>query len=158
MENQNEISIRFRAVLLDGKWIANTNFKDLLTTLNWQQANKKIGNLNTIAALAQHINYYIAGVLNVFEGGNLEIRDQYSFDFPVVESAAGWASILNNLFSNAEKFAKHLEQLSTEKLDQDFVAEKYGSYRRNMDGMIEHCYYHLGQIALLKKLILEGEQ
>jgi len=34
----------------------------------------------SIAALTFHINYYVAGVLNVFQGGKLEIRDKYSFD------------------------------------------------------------------------------
>ncbi len=29
-----------------------------------------------------------------------------------------------------------------------------GDYLRNIDGMIEHSYYHLGQIVLIEKLIL----
>ena len=40
-----------------------------------------------------------------------------------------------------------------EELSQGFVDEKYGTYSRNIDGMIEHSYYHLGQIVLIKKLI-----
>ena len=40
-------------------------------------------------------------------------------------------------------------------LKENFVDEKYGSYLRNIDGMIEHCYYHLGQIVLIKKIITE---
>ncbi|MGJ8593340.1 MAG: hypothetical protein ACSHXF_12375 [Aquaticitalea sp.] len=34
-----------------------------------------------------------------------------------------------------------------------FVDAKYGTYLRNIDGMIEHSYYHLGQIVLIKKLL-----
>ena len=40
-----------------------------------------------------------------------------------------------------------------ERLDENFVDEKYGNYTRNIDGMIEHSYYHLGQISLIKKII-----
>jgi hypothetical protein len=40
-----------------------------------------------------------------------------------------------------------------EKLNQVFVDEKYGTYQRNIDAMIEHAYYHLGQIVLIKKMI-----
>ena len=40
-----------------------------------------------------------------------------------------------------------------EKLDEPFVKEQYGSCRRNIEGMIEYCYYHLGQISLIKKLL-----
>lgn len=28
-----------------------------------------------------------------------------------------------------------------------------GTFLRNMDAMIEHAYYHLGQIVLIKKLL-----
>ncbi|MEM8891667.1 MAG: DUF1572 domain-containing protein, partial [Bacteroidota bacterium] len=45
---------------------------------------------------------------------------------------------------------------SEEKYKEGFVDEKYGTYRRNIDGMIEHCYYHLGQISIIRKMIAEG--
>lgn len=39
------------------------------------------------------------------------------------------------------------------KLNAYFVEEKYGSYYRNIDAMIEHSYYHLGQIVLINKIL-----
>ncbi len=156
MESPKQLSTRFRDVILNGKWIANTNFKDQLTQVTWQQANQKVGSLNTLAALAYHINYYIAGVLNVFKGGELEIRDKYSFDLPEIQSQADWENLLNDFWSNAEKFAGHIESMSEEKLEEVFVKEAYGTYRRNIEGMIEHCYYHLGQVSLIRKMIMES--
>jgi hypothetical protein len=38
-------------------------------------------------------------------------------------------------------------------LDQPFVEEKYGSYWRNIEGVIEHSYYHLGQVLLIQKVV-----
>ena len=49
----------------------------------------------------------------------------------------------------------YIELMSDKQLEQVFIDEKYGRYQRNLDTMIEHSYYHLGQIALMKKLILE---
>jgi len=158
MENSNQLANRFKEVLLKGKWIANTNFKDQLSNVTWQQATNRIGSLNTIAALTYHINYYIAGVLNVFEGGPLEIRDKYSFDLPEIKSKVDWDSLLNSMWDNADKFANHIELMSDEKLESIFVEEKYGNYRRNIEGIIEHSYYHLGQISLIKKMIKESEK
>ena len=158
MENTHQLANRFREVLLNGKWIANTNYKDQLSNLTWQQATKKIDSLNTIAALAYHINYYTAGILNVFEGGALEIRDKFSFDLPEIKSKEAWENLLNEMWANAEKFANQVEMMSNEKLEAVFVDEKYGSYRRNIEGVIEHSYYHLGQISLIKKIILEAEK
>ena len=155
METSNQLANRFREVFLNGTWIANTNYKDQLSGLNWKQAITKIGSLNSIQALTYHINYYVAGVLQVFEGGNLDIRDKYSFDFPDVKSEEEWNVLLNDLLSNAEVFASHIELMPNEKLEDDFVDKKYGSYRRNIEGMIEHSYYHLGQISLIRKMILE---
>ena len=149
-----QLANRFREVILNGVWIANTNFKHQLADLNWEQATTKIGALNTIAALTFHINYYVAGVLNVLEGGSLDIRDKYSFDLPPLTSQNDWEKMLATFWENAEKFAALVERMPDEKLDEAFVDEKYGNYERNIEGMIEHCYYHLGQITLLKKTLL----
>ena len=157
MENSKQIAARFREVLLNGKWIANTNFRDQLSHVDWKQATTRIGSLNTIAALAYHINYYIAGILNVFEGGALEIRDKYSFDLPPIRSKEDWDNLLNGMWANAEKFAAHVERMPDEQLEEPFVDEKYGNYRRNIEGVIEHSYYHLGQVSLIRKMILESE-
>ncbi len=152
MKTSSQLAERFREVLLDGKWIVNTNFKESLSNINWQQATQKTGSLNTIAALTFHVNYYIAGLCDFFENGKLEIHDKYSFDFAPINSAEAWDALRKSLFENSEKFAKFIESFSDEKLNEIFADEKYGTYQRNIEGMIEHCYYHLGQISLLKKL------
>ena len=154
MSTTSQLSKRFREVLLDGKWIANTNFKEQLSDVTWEQATTKIDSLNTIAMLTFHIDYYIAGLVNVFEGGDLEIKDKFSFDLPPIESQEQWENLLNKLWQDSEKFATLLEQMPNSKLDEVFVDEKYGTYLRNIDGMIEHSYYHLGQVTLIKKMIL----
>ena len=87
-----------------------------------------------------------------FLGGNLEIRDQYSFDFPEINSQEEWQNFLIKFWKDSEEFANLVEKLPEEKLAEAFVNEKYGSYLRNIDGMIEHCYYHLAQIVLIKKI------
>lgn len=153
MSSVSQLAKRFREVLLDGVWIANTNFKDQLSDVTWQQAVTKIDSLNTIAMLTFHIDYYIAGIVNVFEGGDLEIKDKFSFDIPSIESQQQWEALLSKLWTDSERFAALLEQMPDSQLDEVFVDEKYGTYRRNIDGMIEHCYYHLGQITLIKKLL-----
>lgn len=136
--------------------MTNTNFKAQVSDLTWQEATTKIGSLNTIAALTFHINYYIEGVANVLEGGALEIRDKYSFDCPPIKSTEDWEALLKNMCQQAEKFADLIENMPDQKLETIFVDEKYGTYRRNINGIIEHSYYHLGQISLIKKMIREA--
>lgn len=152
MKLSAQIANQFREAFLNGTWIS-TNFKAQLSDVTWEQATTKIGNLNTIAALTFHINYYVAGVLKVLEGGTLDIRDKYSFDMPPIHSKKDWEKLRNEFLHNAEKFASLMDEIPDEKYNEPFVDEKYGNYLRNMHGMIEHAYYHLGQIVLIKKLI-----
>lgn len=153
MESAQQIAKRFREVLLNGTWVANTNYKDQLSDLSWEIATSELQATNSIAVLAQHIHYYIQGLNTVFKGGNLEIKDKFSFDFPPITSQVEWETFLFQFWNDSEEFARLLEQMSDETLNQVFVEEKYGTYQRNIDAMIEHSYYHLGQIVLLKKMI-----
>ncbi|NAS13857.1 DinB family protein [Poritiphilus flavus] len=156
MRRTESIANRLREVLLDGRWIANTNVKDQIESISWQQAVQKVDSLNTLAALTYHLNYYLGGVLNVFKGGELEIRDKYSFDLPPIRSERDWQSLIEDFLSNSEEFIEHVASLEEQKLDEPFVDKKYGSYERNLEGVIEHSYYHLGQMALINKMILGG--
>ena len=156
MNLSSQIADQFREVQLSGKWVVVTNLKEQLDDLTWEQANVRIGGLNSIAMLTFHINYYVAGVLQVLEGGSLDIRDKYSFDMAPITSQEDWDQLRQKAYRDAERFAELIEQMSEEKLFSGFVMEKYGNYYRNLLVMIEHSYYHLGQIVLLKKLILQG--
>lgn len=157
MSQSKFMADRLREVFLNGRWIANTNYKDQIESVNWQQATQQVGSLNTIALLTFHINYYVGGLLKVFQGGPLDIRDKYSFDLPPITSEADWKSLMDNFLSNAEAFAQVVETMSDAQLQGPFVDPKYGTCLRNIEGVIEHSYYHLGQISLIKKMILEGE-
>lgn len=158
MSRIESITNRLNEVFLNGIWIANTNYKQQLQAVTPEQAIHKIGSLNTIAALTYHINYYLAGLLQVFDGGKLEIKDKYSFDLPEIQSEKDWEQLVNNFLTNAEKFISSVQQMPDERLDAPFADEKYGTYLRNIEGVIEHSYYHLGQISLIKKLISTTSQ
>ena len=153
MARNKELADRLTEVLLSGRWIANTNYKELLVNITWEQAMQKMARLNSIAALTFHVNYYLAGIINVFKGGELEIRDAYSFDHPKIESERDWESLKSDFVKNAETFVDEVSRLSENTLNSTFVDEKYGTYVRNIEGVIAHSYYHLGQISLLKKMI-----
>ena len=159
MSSSTQITQQFREVYLNGKWVVATNFQEQIADISWEQATTKVSTLNTIAALVFHLNYYVEGVLKVLEGGPLTIRDKFSFDLPPIESQADWERLRNKAIDNAEKFAAALEKLSDEDLAAPFVDEKYGTLERNIHVMIEHGYYHLGQIVLIKKMLLsKGEK
>ena len=132
---------------------ANPYMEGLLQGVTRAQATTQVYDLNTIAKLVFHVNYYIAGVADVLDGGDLVIRDKYSFDLPPIESDADWQTLLDKTWADAERFATLIEELPESRLWEPFYDQKYGSYFKNLEGIIEHTHYHMGQIALIKKIV-----
>lgn len=151
MELNIYLANRLKEIFTEGKWVVGTNFKAEIMDLDWKQATQKIDNFNTIADLTFHIDYYIGGVKNVLQGGSLDIRDKFSFDCPPVTSEKDWQGLVDQFCRNATAFIELVENMTEEQLLSDFVEKQYGTYLRNIDVMIEHTYYHLGQIILIKK-------
>jgi uncharacterized damage-inducible protein DinB len=156
MDIAPQLAKHFKEVFFGGNW-TDVNLKDSLKDVSWQHATAKLCSFNTIAALVYHIDYYVVAILSVLKGEPLTASDKYSFDHPPVQSEEEWNSLLEKLWSDAEKFAELVEELPERKLLETFSEEKYGNYYRNFQGVIEHTHYHLGQIVLIKKLLLNSE-
>ncbi len=141
---------QFRDFVWGDNWTA-VNLKSQLEDVTWQLATKQTGYSNTIAGLLFHIFYYVQGQNRVLQGEELGLSDSLSFIHPKIESEDDWKGILFEFIELAEEFASRVELLTDEQMNQTFVEDKYGSLYRNLEGVIEHGYYHLGQIVLLKK-------
>jgi hypothetical protein len=152
-----QLARHFREIHFGGNW-TSSNLKDNLADLTWQQATTQVYTLNTIAALVFHMNYYIDAVLKVLQGEPLNAHDKYSFDHPPILSQEDWNGLLDKSWRDAENFACLIEQLPEHKLWETFLDEKYGNYYRNIHGIIEHSHYHLGQIVLIKKILMQRNE
>ena len=156
--NYNEyLANRLSEVLLSGKWVVGTNFKEQLADLTWTEATTQVENFNTIASITFHINYYLAGVMEVFKGGDLTIRDKYSFDAPEIKSESDWNQRKEKLLTDSEDFIQLVQHMEPQRLMDVFVKEEYGSFYRSIDVIMEHTYYHLGQIVLIKKKLRKSK-
>lgn len=152
-----QIARHFREIHFGGNW-TDSNLKDHLADVTWQQATTQVYSFNTIAALVYHMNYYVSAVLKVLQGAPLNARDKYSFDLPPILSQEDWEKLLDKTRTDAENFATLIEQIPESKLWENLADEKYGNYYRNIHGIIEHTHYHLGQIVLVKKMLLQADK
>lgn len=152
MNLSSQTARHFREVFFGGNW-TSVNLKQTLEGVNWQQATMQVKSCNCIAALVYHIHYYVRVVKEVLQGEQLNASDKYSFDLPAITSQADWDAMLQKVWDDVNAFAGLLEQLPDDKLNTVFVEEKYGTWYRNIHGIIEHTHYHLGQISLLKKML-----
>ena len=141
-----------RDVHFGENWTA-CNLKQQLADVTWQQATTQVGSFHTIATLVFHMNYFVSAVLQVFEGGTLDAKDKLSFDHDPITSEDAWNALLEKTWQDVEQLAGLVEKLPDSALQEDFWEDKYGNKFRNLHGLIEHCHYHLGQIAMLKRLV-----
>jgi hypothetical protein len=151
-----QIAKQLRDAWFGGNW-TSSNLKDNLAGVTWEQATTRVHSFNTIVALVYHINYYVSVVLKVLQGEPLNASDKYSFDHPPIRSSEDWENLLNRTWTDAEDFARLIEELPESKLWEDFADGKYGNYYRNIHGIIEHAHYHLGQIVLIKKILRQAD-
>jgi hypothetical protein len=152
-----QIAKHFRDVYFGGNW-TSVNLKETLAGVTWEQATAKVYTFNTIGTLVYHMNYYITVVSKVLQGEPLNAKDKYSFEHPPILSQDDWEKLLDETWADAQKFSLLIEQLPENKLEEIFFDEKYGNYYRNMHGIIEHVHYHLGQIVLIKKILLQTDR
>ena len=152
MQLSEQIARHFREIYFGGNWTAS-NLKSNLEDVTWQQAITQIYSLNTIGTLVYHINYYVNANLKVLQGNPLDASDKFSFDSPPILSQKDWENLREKTWADGEDFASLVEQLPDAIFFEPFTDGKYGNYYRNIIGIIEHAHYHLGQIALIKKIL-----
>ena len=157
MKLTTQIAKHLREFHFGGNW-TYSNLKDHLADVTWQQATTQVYSFNTIATLVYHMNYYIGAVLKVFQGEPLNAKDKYSFDHPPINSQEDWKKMLKKTWADAENFANLIEKLPEDQLWEILSEKKYGNYYRNIHGIIEHNHYHLGQIVLIKKILLMSDE
>lgn len=152
MTLKEQIAKHFSDVFFGGNW-TSVNLKDTLADISWEEATTRIFELNTIATLVFHINYYVENVLKVLQGSPLNASDKLSFNVPPINNAGDWQKLIDKTLVEAALFAAEIKSMEEGKLFEIFIDPKYGDYYRNLHGIVEHSHYHLGQIVLLKKIL-----
>lgn len=154
MNLSTQLAKHLRDVHFGGNW-TTSNLKTHVSDVTWQQATTQVHSFNTIATLVYHTGYYVEVLLDVLNGKPINAKDEYSFKHPPIKSQEDWDTLLEKVWANAETAAHMVEQLPDNILSENFTDAKYGTYYRNISGIIEHLHYHLGQIVLIKKLVME---
>lgn len=150
------IALHLRQVYFEKNWTASS-LKPALDAVPFAYIHAAPQGLNSIARLAYHISYYISIASERLNGGPYDMLDAISFDHPPLETEEAWTAFREDLYAQAESFAQQVEVLDDSLLHTDFEAPRYGSYWRNLMGIVEHTHYHLGQIVLVHKILRESE-
>jgi DinB superfamily len=152
-EIAQEIARHIREIHFGNNW-TDSAMQEVLKDVTWQQAiAMPIPNANSIAVLVFHTNFYLNYVHKSIKEGVYKFDHNDSFKVTPIHSEADWQALLQKSWDDAEAFAQTVEKLS-DNLNLFKVVPPYqNSFYKNLQGVVEHNHYHLGQIVLLKKMV-----
>jgi uncharacterized damage-inducible protein DinB len=126
---------------------------DAIKDVNWQQAQQKtIASSNTVAALLHHIYYWNGIMMQRVNGINPSIPDTNGFDVDELKNENDWNDLKEKTHQSFIALANAVKNFPEEKLDEISPTGR-SSYYKNLQGIVEHAHYHLGQIVIIKKLL-----
>ena len=108
---------------------------------------------NSIHTLVYHMNYYVREFSKVLKGDPLAAQDLLSFASVSPKDQQEWETMKQQVFEEARAFIPLIESFDEKKLGNLPGDPAWGDYYRNLQGIVEHNHYHLGQIVLIKKLL-----
>jgi uncharacterized damage-inducible protein DinB len=137
-------------------WHGPSLLESLVGLTARQAAAKPIANAHSIWEIVSHI----AGWEDVFRRrleGEGQATEPEAGDFPSATEASeeAWTEALDYLESGHAKLLKVVSGLSEEALETNVASRDY-SVRFLLRGIVRHHVYHAGQIALLRKAVVDG--
>jgi hypothetical protein len=146
-----QIQKRISELFLEGGWITGKSVCSFLQELPWEEIQSPPPKVNSIFSLVFHLHYYLQGINHGLKTGKIEISDRFSF--PTHRgNFETWEQLKLGIKTEAIWLLNFLEHRTDEQLHQDFADGKYGSILQNLEGMLEHSYYHFGQMVFLSKV------
>ncbi len=156
---QNKIKIlteKIRDVYGKEPWYGDS-MKSILSNIGPEIVFKKVNaNSHSIAELLAHIVGWREFVLSrIILDNNFDVEQKESFNWRRIDSdeASAWKSLLNALEKNQNEIVKILDASDDNVLDLPVAGREYKTDYL-IEGMIQHDIYHVGQISLLKKVLV----
>jgi uncharacterized damage-inducible protein DinB len=152
MQITNTIASHIKECFEGENW-TDVNIADTIENVTWQQAQQQTAaSQNTIASLLHHIYYWNGIMLQRIVGINPSVPETNGFDVGELKNENDWNDLKEKTRASFMQLADAVKNFPEEKLFEVSPTGK-SSYYKNFQGIVEHTYYHLGQIVILKKLI-----
>jgi uncharacterized damage-inducible protein DinB len=141
-----------RNVFEGGNW-TEVSIMDALSDVSYLEANTKTpASQNTIASLLHHLMYWNGVIVQRIQNRDPEIPPINGFDVKAPTSEKDWQLLIEQAKQSFTELSEAIKQFQPERLDEP---TNFGqsTFSKNLFGIVEHAYYHLGQIVILKKFV-----
>jgi uncharacterized damage-inducible protein DinB len=128
--------------------------RDVLDGVSAEQAAAKpIADGHSIWDLALHIAAWVEHSRHAIDGKPLPLQLDTPEDWPPIAGTdpEAWNKTLARVFDSAKDMVKAIEKFPPDRLTDTVPGRSY-DFHQLFHGIVDHCIYHAGQIALLKKI------
>lgn len=112
---------------------------------------------NSIASLLQHLTYWNRVIIKRINGIVVPESEDNGYSGPVMHTEQDWIWLRADNISSAYELANAIRTFDEARLELPILPEHSSAYK-NLHGSVEHVYYHLGQMVILKQLIRAGQE
>jgi uncharacterized damage-inducible protein DinB len=133
----------------------DVNINETIKNIDWKQAQQQTeASPNTIASLLHHLYYWNGIISKRMDGETPVIPEENGFDVPYLNSEEEWNALKEKTHQSFIQLAEKVKNFPEEKLMNNYSPEINSTIYRNIQGLVEHAHYHLGQIVILKNIII----
>jgi uncharacterized damage-inducible protein DinB len=127
-----------------------SSIMEILKSVKPELASQRVGDAHAINELVEHMISWREFATRRLLGDNaFDVNDRTNF--PVSES---WQETLSKLQHSQEALMRTVRQFPSERLEEPVPSNRFRyTFYTLLHGIIQHDIYHLGQIALLNKVI-----
>lgn len=134
-----------------GNWTGNS-IREVLKDVSIAVATAQTtASVNTIASLLHHLTYWNNVMIMRISGVAIEIPEINGFDVPQISTEEEWTKLQADNLKSAHDLASAISVFEKHDLNEP-ILPGYSSAYKSFHGCIEHIYYHLGQITMIKQL------
>jgi len=151
---ETERIIKSFEYLYDGEPWLGVNIVDTLGIITAKKAVKKISNNhNSIWEITNHVISWRLNVLQRVKGKTMVSPDNNYIEPVKDQTAKAWKATLKQLKDSQKQWLDFLNTFPEKDFEKVYKNNSM-TYYENIQGIIQHDAYHLGQIVLLAKLIV----
>lgn len=153
MSQPQQLFNRLQVVLLNHNMNTGSNIKDQLASITWHEAIIQIDFVSSIADILNQMNQYLQRALNYLNSNNLESLKTSDFSASKIKAKYDWDHLQHQYYDTSKAIVRHIKHMESNDLLKASIDKTHLDHQNYINGIIEYCYYQLGQIVLIKKMI-----
>lgn len=132
-----------------------SSIMEILKTVNPQTVNQRLADTHSVAELVEHmISWRTFATRRLLGDAAFQVSD--AINFPISQN---WEDTIKRLQQSQEDLVNAVKQFPEERLSELVPSNQFRyTFYTLLHGIIQHDVYHLGQIALLKKVIESNQK